>query len=45
MDELLELVFIEGDILQTFSRILILFIGFDFLITFAGLIKSIKSTL
>lgn len=45
MDSLLELVYVQGDILQTFSRILILFIGFDFLITFAGLIKSIKSTL
>lgn len=45
MDELLELVYVQGDILQTFSRILILFIGFDFLITFAGLIKSIKSSL
>ena len=45
MDELFNLVFVEGDILSTFVKLLILFIGFDFLITFAGLIKSIKSSL
>ena len=45
MDYLTELVFTDGDILQTFVKLLILFISFDFLITFAGLIKSIKNTL
>ena len=45
MDELLSIVYVEGDILQSFLRLLILFIGFDFLISFAGCIKSIKSSL
>lgn len=45
MDYLTELVFTDGDILQTFVKLLILFISFDFIITFAGLIKSIKNTL
>lgn len=45
MDYLTELVYIDGDILQTFVKLLILFISFDFIITFAGLIKSIKNTL
>ena len=44
MDSLFELIFVEGDILQTFIKLLILFFSFDFLITFAGLIKSIKSS-
>ena len=45
MEELLTMVYVEGDILQSFIRLLILFIGFDFLITFAGCIKAIKSSL
>lgn len=45
MEYLFDLVFVDGDILQTFVKLLILFISFDFLITFAGLIKSIKNSL
>ena len=45
MDYLFDLVYTEGDLLSTFVKLLILFISFDFLITFAGLIKSIKNSL
>lgn len=44
MDSLFDLIYVQGDILQTFCKILILFFSFDFLITFAGLIKSIKNS-
>ena len=45
MDALFDSVFVAGDILQTFVRVLILFFSFDFLITFAGLIKSMKNSI
>lgn len=45
MDYLFDLVYVDGDLLQTLVKLLILFFSFDFIITFAGLIKSIKNSL
>lgn len=45
MDYLFDLVFVDGDILSTMVKLIILLFSFDFIITFAGLIKSIKSAL
>lgn len=42
MDSLIELVYVEGNLLLTFVNMCILFFAFDFLITFAGIIKSMK---
>lgn len=42
MDSLIDLVYVQGNLLLTFVNCLILFIAFDFFITFAGIIKSLK---
>lgn len=42
MSSLLDLVYVEGNLLLTFVNLCILFFAFDFLITFAGIIKSIR---
>lgn len=42
MNDFLSMIFVSGDLLQTMCRMMILFISFDCLITFGGLIKSIK---
>lgn len=42
MSDLINLVYVEGNLLLTFVHLCILFFSFDFLISFAGLIKSIK---
>lgn len=44
MDALFDLVYVEGELLQTMVRLCILFFAFDFFITFAGTIKSIKES-
>lgn len=45
MDYLFDLVYVQGDILATGVKVLILVLGFDFLITFGGLIKTIKTSI
>ena len=45
MDTLFEMVYVDGNILETFVRLAILFFSFDFIITFAGLLKSFKSSI
>ena len=42
MEELVQFVYVEGNILLTFVRILILFFSFDCLCAFGSAIKSIK---
>ena len=42
MDSLVDLVLVDGNLLETFVRLCILFFAFDFFITFAGIIKSIR---
>ena len=42
MNSIIDLVYVDGNLLLTFVNMFVLFIAFDFLITFAGLIKSIR---
>lgn len=42
MSDFISLVYIEGDLIQTFVRLFILIFSFDCLISFANAIKSIK---
>ena len=42
MDNLLLLFYVEGEIVESFFRLFILIISFDFFISFANAIKSIK---
>lgn len=44
MDYLFDLVFVDGDLIATGVKLVILIISFDFLITFAGLIKTLKTS-
>lgn len=42
MNDLLQFIYIQGDILQTFVRLFLVAFSFDCLIGFANAIKSIK---
>lgn len=44
MNELLEFIYVEGDILQTMIHLFIIILSFDFLLSFSNGIKSIKSS-
>lgn len=44
MEELFNTIYVEGDILQTFIKLLILFIAFDCILGFGNAIKSIKDS-
>ena len=40
MDSLVNMVFIDGDLIQTFIRLIILVVCFDCILTFAALLGS-----
>lgn len=42
MESLTNLILVEGDFLTTFINLFVLIISFDFLISFASAIKSMK---
>lgn len=44
MQELFDSIYVDGDILQTFIRLLILFVAFDCLLGFGNAIKAIKDS-
>lgn len=44
MQELFDSIYVDGDILQTFIKLLILFIAFDCILGFGNAIKSIKDS-
>lgn len=45
MQDIFDMIYVEGDILQTFIRLFILVFSFDCLIGFANAIKSIKGSI
>lgn len=45
MNELLNLVYVSDNIVETFVRLFILILSFDFLLSFSNGIKSIKDSI
>lgn len=45
MEELFNMIYVEGDILSTLVKLFILVLAFDFLLSFSAAIKSIKESI
>lgn len=45
MEDLFNMIYVEGDILQTLVKLFILVLAFDFLLSFSSAIKSIKESI
>ena len=44
MNDLFNMIYVEGDILQTFIKLLILILCFDFLLSFSNALKTIRDS-
>ena len=44
MNEIFNMIFVDGDILQTFIRLLILVFSLDFLLSFSNALKTIRDS-
>lgn len=45
MEELFNMIYVEGDILSTLVKLFILVLAFDFLLSFSSAIKAIKESI
>lgn len=45
MEELFNMIYVEGDLLSTLVKLFILALAFDFLLSFSSAIKSIKESI